>query len=138
MAKDNLIKTLEIEYIKLAKEIWISEFESAMTPSPQLKIALTESVKDLSHQILLSCYLPSSLISEDSDEQIVEYFYYPVNLFNHFKSSLKNKLPSFVGKFVNVKSHRIPIIEQKVVRKIGVHPSYFDIDHPLSKIYHMR
>ena len=138
MAKTDTIETLEMEFIKLAKEIWITEFELAMIPPPQLEIAFTENVMDLAHQILLSCYMPSSLISENSDEQIAEYFFYPINLFNHFKSSLKNKLPSFIGKFINIKSNRIPIIKQNIVNKIGVHPSYFDIDHSLSKIYFMR
>ena len=138
MAKINLIESLEMEYIKLAKEIWIAEFSLADIPPPQLKMELVESVKGLAHQVLLSCYMPATLISTDSDEHIEEHFYYPINLFNHFKSSLKNRLPSFLGKFINIKSNRIPIIKQRIVRKIGVHPSYFDIEHSLSKIYFMR
>ena len=132
------IEILEMEYIKLAKEIWVTEFDLANIPPPQLKIGFTEDVKSLAYRILLSCYMPSTLISENSNEQIVEYFPYPINLFNYFKSSLKNKLPSFLGKFINIKTNKIPIKKQNIVNKIGVHPSYFDIDHSLSKIYFMR
>lgn len=138
MAGANLIESLKIDYIKLAKEIWTSEFSSTNISPPELEIQLAEEVKSLAHRILLSCYLPSSLISEDSNEQLIDYFSYPDDLFNHFKLSLKNKLPSFLNKLINVRYKKVPITRWEVTNKIGVHPSYFDIKHSLSKIYYMR
>lgn len=138
MTEINMTESLKMEYLKLVKEIWIAEFGLARIPPPQLEIEFVKNVKDLAHRILLSCYMPSSLIWEDSSEQIIEYFPYPINLFNHFKSSLKNKLPSSIGKFINIKFKGIPIKRHKVINKIGVHPSYFNMKHSLSKIYYIR
>ena len=74
MAGSDLIESLKIDYIKLVKEIWTSEFSLTNIPPPELEIQLAEEVKSLAHRILLSCYLPSSLISEDSNEQLIDYF----------------------------------------------------------------
>jgi len=132
------INELDINLTKFAKEIWINEFNNADIPIPNLQLHFAEEIKIFAKRILLSCYLPSSLISENENEEIEEYFYYPINLYNHFKLSLKNILPRYFNNLINIKNKKIPIKKKILIQKIGVHPTYFDIEHPLSKIYYVK
>ena len=134
----NDIKELKIDMLRYIKEIWCTEFKKANIAIPDLKLELNKGVKDFAIKILLNCYLPSSLISEETNTETMDYFYFPINLYNHLKLSIKNKLPQYINKYINVKNKEIPIMKRTIIRKVGVHPSYFDVKNPLSKIHYIR
>ncbi|MCK4258071.1 MAG: hypothetical protein KAX49_03785 [Halanaerobiales bacterium] len=131
------IKELKVEIIEHVKAIWIDSFEQTNIPVPDFKIKLETETKFLADRIILSCYLPSSLISKEASETVEEYLYYPINLFNYIKMVIKNKLPTLLSKHIKVNNEEIAVRKRVTINNIGVHPSHFDIKSSSSKIYYV-
>ena len=123
---------IEIEKLKLIHNIWEEEFIEADIPCPELIIERV--AEEFGHRIILACYLPGSLISESKETKIKKKENVPLSIIDYIKDYMKKKFPRLFSN-LRINYREIPILKTVVIRNIGVHPSFFDIKHPLGSCY---
>ena len=129
-----ILDEIEIEKLKLIHNIWEEEFIEADIPCPELVIE--RAVEVFGHRIILACYLPGSLISESKETEIERVEKAPVSIIDYLKDYMKKKFPRLFSD-LHINYREIPI-HKTVIRKIGVHPSFFDVKHPLGSCYVLK
>ena len=123
---------IEIEKLKLIHNIWEEEFIEADIPCPELIIE--RAAEELGHRIILACYLPGSLIGESKETNVEKKELVPVSIFDYIKDCMKKRFPRLFSN-LRINYREIPIHKTVIIRKIGVHPSFFDIKYPLGSCY---
>jgi len=126
---------IEVEKLKLIHNIWKEEFIEADIPCPELIIE--RAVEEFGHHIILACYLPGSLISESKETKIEKKENVPLSITDYIKDYMKTRFPRLFSN-LRINYRKIPIHKTVIVRKIGVHPSFFDIKHPLGSCYVLK
>jgi len=126
---------IEIEKLKLIHNIWEEEFNEANIPCPELIIE--RAVEEFGHRIILACYLPGSLISESKETKTEKKENIPLSIIDYIKDYMKKRFPRLFSN-LRINYREIPIHKTVIIRKIGVHPSFFDIKHPLGSCYVFR
>ena len=126
---------IEIEKLKLIHNIWENEFIEANIPCPELIIE--RAVGEFGRRIILACYLPGSLISESEETKTERTEKIPASVIDFIKDYMKMKFPKIFSN-LNINYKEIPIYKTVVVKKIGVHPSFFDVKHPLGSCHVLK
>ncbi len=126
---------IEIEKLKLIHNIWEDQFIEVNIPCPELVIE--RAVEEFGHRIILACYLPGSLIDESKKMKIERKEKIPTSIIDYIKDYIKKKFPKIFSN-LNVNYKEIPIHKTIVIKKIGVHPSFFDVKHPLGGCYVLK
>jgi len=126
---------IEIEKLKLILNIWEDEFIKANIPCPELIIE--KAAEEFGRRIILACYLPGSLITESKETSIEKKELVPVSIIDYIKDRLKKKFPRIFSN-LNINYREIPVHKTTIIKKIGVHPSFFDIKHPLGSCYVLK
>jgi len=133
------LEEIEIEKLKFAYHIWEDEFLKANLNCPELIIERTieRAVQEFARHIILACYLPGSLISESKETKIERTELVPVSIIDYIKDYMKKKFPKLFSN-LNINYREIPLHKTVLIRKVGVHPSFFDVKHPLGRCYVLR
>jgi len=126
---------IEIERLKIAFPVWTIEFSLSNIYTPNLIIE--RCTKEFARHILLACYLPGSPITESKETIKEKTEFVPESVFDHIKDCLRKRFPKFFSR-LDVNYRKISVQKTIIVKKIGVHPSFFDIKHPLGSCYVLR
>ncbi len=126
---------VEIEKLKLIHNIWEDQFIEANVPCPELIIE--RAVEEFGHRIILACYLPGSLISESKETEIERKELVPASVIDYIKDYMKKRFPKLFS-HLDINYREIPIHKTVITKKIGIHPSFFDIKHPLGGCYVLK